>query len=174
MDVMNKLEKTVLFWVKDVPHLPVSARKWLALNVWWMVFTVAALSGLVFLSDLFGLFSQIGQLSAPSRAYLVDDSYLTVSIFINAIALFFVFVIGLLLALAVTPLKERRKKGWVLLFVALLVQALAFAVSAVLTFSLAAFIIVILFGGIVLGIATYFVFEIHGQFAHLVRKSKKT
>ena len=173
MELVSKLEKIVLGWARNVPHLPVSAQKWLAENIWWITLTAAILTGITFLRGVAGIFSQVGRLNDPSNAYFVDDSFLEVALVASAISLFFVLIRGLLLAFAVTPLKERQKKGWVLLFMTLLVQALALAVSAVLTFSFVGFIILVLFGGILLGIGAYFLFEIHGQFSHPVKPNTK-
>lgn len=166
MEFINKLEKTVLGWTKSVPHLPVVAQKWLGSNVWWIALVGAILSGIAVLFALVALSALIAIIGAPSNAYYVYGGYTGTAIVASLVSLAFLIGNGILLALAVNPLKAKQKKGWVLLFLTLLLEALSVVVNAVLTFSVLGFIIGILFGAIGLAIGAYFVFEIHGQFAH--------
>jgi len=164
MEYINKLEKVVLGWAKDVPHLPVVARKWLGTNVWWIVLICAILSGISFLISVSNLFNQLSLLNAPSNAYYVTSDYTSIAILHIVVSAVFILVSGLLLALAVQPLQNKEKKGWVLLFVTLILEALSVVVNSVLTFSVVGFVLGILFGAIALAIVAYFVFEIHDQF----------
>jgi uncharacterized membrane protein YhaH (DUF805 family) len=121
-----------------------------------------------------GLFTLIALLGAVSSSYYVSTSYTGLAVLSGVIGLVFLVANGLLLATAIKPLKAKQRKGWVLLFMVLLVQALSVVVNAVLSFSVLGFIIAILFGAIGLAIGAYFVFEIHGQFGHTIKaKAKK-
>jgi hypothetical protein len=174
MEFISKLEKVVLGWAKNVPHLPVSGQKWLAANVWWIVLVCAIFSGIAFLFAIAGLFTLISLIGAVSSAYYVTGSnYTSLSIMNASIGLVFLVASGLLLAFAVKPLQNMQKKGWVLLFMTLLVEALSVVVNAVLSFSVAGFIISILFGAIGLAIGAYFIAEIHGQFGHTAKTTIK-
>ena len=174
MDYVNKLEKIVLGWAKNVPHLPTNGQKWLADNAWWIVLVGAILSGIAVLVSLGGLFTLISLEGAVSNAYYVTASYSGLAIANAAVSLVFLVLNGLLLAIAVKPLQAKLKKGWVLLFMTLLLEALSVLVHAVLTFNVVSFIVSILFGAIALAIAAYFIAEIHGQFAHpATRPTKK-
>jgi len=174
MELINKLERTVLGWAKSVPHLPVNAQKWLAVNVWWIILVSAILSGLSLVSGIGGLLKNIALLSSPSNLYYVTGNYTEYEIIQQSVGLFFAILIFVALALAVNPLKIQQKKGWVLLFLVLLLDMIAIVVNAVLTLSLLAFIISIIFGGIYLAILAYFLFEIHGQFARPVKRHKRS
>lgn len=174
MQLISKLEKIVLGWAKNVPHLPPAGQKWLATNVWWIVLIGAIISGVAFLISLAGLFTLVSLLGAASSLYYVAGSnYTSLAILSATISLIFLAANGLLLAFAVKPLQHMQKKGWVLLFMTLLVQALSVVVHAVLSFSVAGFIIGILFGAIGLAIGAYFISEIHGQFGHTAKATIK-
>jgi len=173
MELINKLEKLVLGWVKDVPHLPESARKWLGINAWWIILIVTIISGIAFLAALSGFFTYITLLGAASTAYYINASYTSIAILKSSVSLVFLAITVALLAFSIQPLKERKKKGWVLLFFTLLVEALSIVVGAVLSFSFGGFIIQILFGAIGIAIGAYFITEIHSQFAHPVKKTEK-
>lgn len=174
MEFISKLEKTVLGWAKNVPHLPPVGQKWLGTNIWWIVLVGAILSGIAFLSTIGILFTAIALIGAASSAYYVSgSSYTSLAVLNAAVSLVFLVMSGILLALAVKPLRLKQKKGWVLLFLTLLVEALSVVVGAVLSFSIIGFIISILFGAIGLAIGAYFIFEIHGQFAHPVKATAK-
>jgi len=173
MDYMKKLETMVAGWHKGVPHLPVAGQKWLAANIWWIVLVGAIISGISVLFALGGLFTLIALVGAVSSSYYVYGGVTSWAILSSLVALLFTAAAAALLALAVKPLKERQKKGWVILFATLLLNTLAVVVNAVLSFSVFGFVFGIIFGAIFLGIYAYFLYEIHGQFAHPAKKTTK-
>lgn len=169
MEFINKLETTVAGWVKNLPHLPPAGQKWLGQNVWWIALIGAIASGIAILVSLFGIL--LGG-AAASYIYVVDPAFAAWVLISSIVSLIFTTIRGLLLAMAVNPLKNMQKKGWVLLFSSWLVNVVAVVVGAVLSLSVIGFIGAILFGAIVLAITGYFIFEIHGQFAHSPRVTK--
>ena len=173
MDVISKLERTVLGWAKNVPHLPAAGQKWLGANVWWIALVVAIISGIMFLFNLARVFTSISLVGAVSSAYYVTDNYISIIIMSLLVDLVFITATTVLLGIAVKPLQKMQKKGWVLLLMTLLVQALSVVVYAVLTFSIVGFILNIIFGAVVLAIVAYFVAEIHGQFGLHARATAK-
>ena len=173
MDLINKLEKTILGWVKNVPHLPVGVQKWLAVNVWWIILVVAILSGLATLFALFGLFVLITLIGSVSSTYYVTGTTSSWAIVSSAVSVVFLALVTLICAVAIKPLQNKQKKGWVLLFLSWIVNGVSVVVSSVLSMSVVGFIIGIMFGAIYLAISGYFIFEIHGQFAHAPIKVKK-
>jgi hypothetical protein len=173
MEFISKLEKTILGWAKNVPHLPTVAQKWLGDNVWWIALIGAILSGIATLVSLVGLFGAIAAIGAASSIYYASSTHTSFVVVSIAFSLVFIALNGLLLAFAVKPLQEKEKKGWVLLFMTLLLEALSIIVNAVLTFSVAGFIVDILLGAIGLAIGAYLIFEIHGQFSHAPKATIK-
>ncbi len=169
MELLTKLEQQVLKWAKGVPHLPTPARKWLGDNVWWIALVGAILTGIGILFELVRLVNVISIIGTPAESYFAAATFTTWTIVTVLIGLVFMVIEGLLLASSVTPLKEKQKKGWVLLFVLWLVSAVSVVVTAVLSLNPFGFVLVLLPGAIWLAITGYFLFEIHGQFAHVER-----
>jgi len=165
MDLITKLENKVLRWARSLPHLPASNRKWLGANIWWLVLIVAILSGYALLRTLDSIFRLGPDYGIGGMTNLVSEysSLVLMSVVVSNV---FIAANLLLLAFAVKPLKAMEKKGWVLVFMALLVQALAVVVGAVLSLSILTFILGLIYGAMVTAISLYFLFEIHGEFAH--------
>jgi len=169
MKILTQIERAILQWFKGVPHLPANAQKWLGTNVWWIAAAGAVLSGLAILGFLGVLFSGLSALGSPFVSYYASKTFVVWSIITSLVSLVFVALMCLVLAFSVTPLREKQKKGWVLLFGAWLIGAVSIAVTAILTLNVFSFITDIIFGALVVAVSGYFVFEIHNQFAHVTR-----
>lgn len=178
MELLSKLERKVLDWGKNIPHLPEGGRKWLGDNIWWIVVIGVVLTGIGLLALVLGLFSLLSTLANPIIVYYASSTFVAWTIVKTVVSLIFAAIGLALMAFAITPLKEKQKKGWVLLFAAWLVGILSVVVSAVLTLSVVNFITSLLFGAIGIAIGGYLLLEMHGQFAHTEHskgvKSKKS
>lgn len=175
MEFSNKLEALVGGWAKNMPHLPPAGQKWLGQNVWWIVLIGAIVSGIALLFAIGALFTLIALLGAVTASYYgayAATGVTGLTIFAAIVSLAFVIVRVILLAVSVKPLKAMQKKGWVLLFWVWIIQAVSVIISAILSFSVAGFLLGIIFGAIGLAISGYFLFEVHGQFAHSPRVTK--
>lgn len=175
MEIIHKLENLVAGWLKNVPHLPANGQKWLGKNVWWIVLIGAIVSGIAVLFTIGSVFTAVALLGAASTyaGYYVAGTVTGWLVVSALVSLAFLIAQGLLLALAVNPLKAGQKKGWTLLFGAWLVNAVSVVVSAILSMSILGFITGIIFGAIGLAIGGYFLFEIHGQFGGTAKVAKK-
>ena len=171
MEFLTKLERTVLGWLKSVPHLPANIQKWLGDNVWWFAIIGAVLGGIGLLGLVVALFGNLSTLSSPFVSYYASSTFITWVIMKTIVALIFAALEVALLAFAITPLKEKQKKGWVLLFAVWLLGAVSVVVNAVLTLNPFSFITNIIFGAQWLAVTAYFLFEIHRQFAHVERSA---
>lgn len=169
MEALSKLERTIIGWLKDVPHLPLGVRKWLGDNIWWLVAIVTVLCAIAVLGWIGALFSHLGALGTPVVSYYATTTFVGWLIVNAVIGLAFTMIELLLLAFAISPLKEKQKKGWVLLFASWLLSIIAMVVSAILTLNPLSFIGNLIFGTIWVALAGYFLFEMHGQFAHTER-----
>ncbi len=159
---LRELELKVADWLKSVPHLPTSAQTWLASNIWWIALVGGVITAIV---AFFGLISII-----------VALPFLSFGIFFGAhgawwlittlLSLAFVIVSAALLLNAVTPLRRMAKKGWVLLFILLLVNAVSTAVAAVTSGGLYPLFSGLIVGVIFLAIEAYLLYEIRGYFNH--------
>ena len=169
MDLLSKLEHTVLGWLKNMPHLPEVARRWIGANIWWITLVAAILSGIGVLVGLIGLVGIISLIGTVAASYYATATFTTWAIVVGFIGLFFSLIDTILLAMAINPLRAKQKKGWVLLFAVWLIGVLSVVVNSILSLNVLGFITGILFGAIWLAISGYFLFEIHGQFAHTER-----
>jgi hypothetical protein len=159
MELVHSIEKMAESWFKQAPHLPKGGRDWLASNVWWLVIigvVVSAWGLLLLLPILFGvslLSSSIGMMSGVG-------SY--VGLFMVSAWVSFAFGVLTLIveAMAIKPLQDKKKKGWDLMFLAVLLSAVSSVVSIVLTanpMGIIGAVIGLLIGG-------YFLFEIRDHF----------
>jgi uncharacterized membrane protein YhaH (DUF805 family) len=171
MNILTHLEHKIASWFKSVPGLPSGSRKWLGDNAWIITIVFLVSIALSIMLGVSGLDRQLSMMNSSASSYYVSSAGETWSVIVTSISLAFLAIQAALLAFAIKPLKEKQKKGWVLLFAALLVDAVAIAVNALLSLNLIVFIISILFNAIGLAVIGYFLYEIHGQFAH-VEKSR--
>jgi len=172
MEVLSKAEKVVLEWVKDVPHLPSTTQKWISQNVWWIALIFAVIGGIGVLYVVPDIFLLIMKWETASQAQFVITTFIEFAIAKQIISLVLSLLIVVVLALAVSPLRRQQKKGWVLLFLALLLEAILVVVGALLSLSIFGFIVGVIFGGIFLVALAYFLFEIHGRFNHVAQSSR--
>lgn len=176
MKFLNKLEKKVFGWFRGAPNLPNIMRKSLAENAWWVVIILITLMVISALQGLSFLDAQVSLQGAVAGSYYVASTKSDWSILTGTVSVIFLILQIILLFIAVKPLKEMQKKGWVLLFAGWLLSGVALVANALLTLGVVSFIITVLFGAVWLAISGYFLFEIHGQFAHVERSKgvKKT
>jgi uncharacterized membrane protein YfcA len=80
------------------------------------------------------------------------------------VSLAFLVATTILTAMAISPLRTQRKKGWKLLFLTVLVSVASVVVGAVLSMNVGVFISDILFGAIATAVGAYFLFEIRSHF----------
>lgn len=169
MEQLSKLERMIIGWLKDVPHLPTTVRKWLGDNIWWIVVIGVVLSAIGLLGLIGALFTNLSTLSSPIISYYAAPTVIGWLVVTTAVALAFTAIELALMAFAITPLKEKQKKGWVLLFATWLVAIVAMVVGAILTLNPLSFIGNLIFGTIWVALTGYVLFEIHGQFSHVER-----
>lgn len=177
MEFLSKLEHLIQKWLKDAPHLPEGARRWVGENIWWVTAVCAVGTAVGTLGLLIALFGNLSTLGSPFASYYASETIIVWTVVKIAVRLAFTAIVGLLLALAILPLREKQKNGWTLLFAAWVVSGLGVVVSAVLTLSTLSFLTDVIFGALWLGVWAYFIFEVRNQFAHVERskgiKAKK-
>lgn len=165
MESLHKLETTIADWYKNVPHLPKNVSKWIAENVWWIVL-IAVILG------VFGLFTgfvAIAGLSALTASYGAANPYygaammqanVGASLAAAWVALAGLAVSTVVMALAISPLKDQKKKGWDLLFLSDVVYFVIAVIGAVVSFQFFGIISPIIGAAI----SFYFLFEIRSHF----------
>lgn len=163
MESLHKLETTIAGWYSGLPHLPKNVQKWIGENVWWIILVV-------FILSVFGIFSLIAGITAlatlSSAAYGVYGAYgmsqANAGMALTAawITLAGAIVTTVILGLAISPLKEGKKKGWDLIFLSDIAYLVITIVGLLVSFN---------FGGIIgtaigTAIGFYFLFEIRGHY----------
>jgi len=158
MESLRNLETMVASWYKGMPHLPKNGRLWLAENVWWLVLVGVILGSLGIVSVLLGALlagTLMAGYGGPVGAALGGLAFVII-----AISLAFGIVDMVLSAMAITPLKAMRKKGWSLLFLVALINVLSLLVSFLFQLNLFSLI----WGLIFAGVGGYFLFEVRDHF----------
>lgn len=154
MESLHNLEVTVAAWYKGMPHLPKNGQKWLAENIWWLVLVGVILGAL-------GIFTVLSA-TLFAGAILVSAGGV-VGAALGGIALVWLaFAIGevVVSALAISPLKSMRKKGWSLLFLVTLINVASLVLAFVFNFNLMGLV----WGLLVAAVGAYFLFEIRDDF----------
>lgn len=171
MKYVNQAETLVSGWLKDLPHLPGNTQKWIAENVWWIVLVGVILSSIGLLMELVGFFTILAIVGTGVSYYGYAAASTYTGGWIASTAVSLVFMVGLivLLSKAITPLRAMQAKGWNVLFMVLLVDALYVVVNALFTFNIISFVFSLIFGAISLAISAYLLFEIK---SHFVKSSK--
>ena len=163
MEIISKLEKTIEQWLKPMPHLPESARKWIAINIWWLELIGVILLAFASLMSIGTLLVALG-ISSSLFGLKLFNAMATVS---GLVFLLFTGASVAVMSMAISPLKALKKKGWDLLFIALLINAASIVCSAFLSMNFGVFITNIFSGAIGIAVGAYFLFEIRSHFVSI-------
>ena len=162
MESVRKLEETMASWFKNVPHLPSGGQKWLADNIWWLALIGAVLGAISFLSIISATFLGSALLmgyGGVAGVVVAGAAFIAVLISLASLGL-----LTVLMFMAVTPLKEHKKKGWELLFISE-VASFLFAILGVV-FGASSGLIGTIIGA---AIGFYLLYEIRGHFDNKVK-----
>lgn len=163
MKVVSDLETYLVKVSKGLPHLPKKVLDWLYENVWWIVAAGVGLSVLGALSSLhwFSLFlADINAIFGYGYRFGFDGFFTILGSLGWAVIMIAAIVAS---ALAIMPLKEKKKRGWDLLFMSSLISAVGAILSALLS---GWALLSNLFGAAIgLAIGWYFLFELRGHYA---------
>lgn len=169
METVRKLEVMIAGWYKNVPHLPKNGQKWLADNAWWLVLigvilSVMGLFGIISLLFLAGAGLTLAGGAVGGAYGTAVGAALTGIVLITALVSLAVYVIELvLMIMAVSPLKEQKKKGWDLIFLVFLVNVISIIVTGIIGFNPVS-IMGTLWALLWAAVGAYFLFEVRGYF----------
>lgn len=160
MEYIHKLEAYLAPLHDKAPHISARYRQWIATNAWWLVLTIVIIGALCVMAVLIValvLGALVGLIVGDLAGSVVGGSTALVVLFICSV-LITNLVIG---ALAISPLKNKQKKGWSLLLLAMAISLVFSIFGLLLTFDIIGFIRDALFAVI----GGYLLFEIRGYFA---------
>lgn len=158
MQNVIKLEKMAAEWYKGAPHLSKNGQKWLATNIWWIVLIGVILGGFGILSIVAATFFASALL--VGYAGVVGTALAGAALLAVLVTLAFSVAVTVLSAMAISPLKVLKKKGWNLLFLVALLQVASLVVSFLFNYSLFSLV----WGLIMAAIGGYFLFEVREYF----------
>lgn len=168
MEEIKKIENVVAGWHQKLPHMSTNARQWLANNIWWIVLIAAVLQGAAIFGALMMLLVVNGFLRGVMGLYLFGvepSSLMTFTAFLSLI----LYIINLILMIvAITPLRHKLKKGWTLLFIVMLINAVPVVLDLIWSFDVGSFVINAMF----IAVLVYFLFEIRHLFKNRQAKQK--
>lgn len=160
MEFISKIENMVAKWLKPLPHLPIAGQKWIATNVWWIELVGVILLGFSGIA-LIGTLTMALGFTATFWGVAAFSGFAALS---SGLSLLFLVASIILMAVAISPLKALKKKGWDLLFIVLLINVASIVISAITSFNAVTFITSILSGAIGIAVGAYFLFEIRSYF----------
>jgi hypothetical protein len=163
MDSINKLEMMAVSWYKTLPHLPREFRNWLATNAWWLALVGVILGGLAVFSLISATFLVGAVLTGTAGIAGVAVGGIVLVAVILSLALSAVDLV--LIAVAISPLKEMKRRGWKLLFLTVLINVLSLAIHFVFTIDLFGLI----WGLLMTAVGAYFLFEIRDEYKEDVK-----
>lgn len=175
MKAIGKLENTVASWLKPAPHLSQNSQKWIAQNAWWIALVGVILSMIILIIMLINLANSLSFMGWVTiyGSYYVAPAYTGWWVFSAIVSLLFLVVTIALTVAAIAPLQKMQKRGWNLLFLILILNAISSVVSAVISLNPISFIFGILFGAIFVAIGAYFLYEIREYFGVPKKASSK-
>lgn len=157
MQQLSGLENSLATLFKGLPHIPRDWRHWLADKAWWLALigvVIGCLAILGFMPVTLGITIFTGITHGPAAgALVIITSIVNMAVLVVSIALE---------GMAITPLKARRKRGWDLLFLVILVTFTGAVLNTLITGNVDHII------GLIIGtlIGLYVLFEVRMYFVH--------
>ncbi len=175
MESVKKLEDKIEQILKPVPHLPVTWRKWLGENIWWITLIGAIISGIVVLISLLAIL--VATAAIGTTSFILGSSYYQgyggTSLLAMIAAFAFMVATAVLSIRAIQPLKNRNKYGWDLLFLSAIIGVTSSVVVTILDLDFIQLIPKLINAAVSAAISAYLLFEIRSQFNAAKVLSKK-
>ena len=128
MNGLHTLESTIAALYGKLPALSPHTRRWIGLNAWWIILIIACIYTVGLLSIIPVLLLTLSLTSTYSEIYSYSGTDIA-----SAVISFILALVSLaLLYLAVSPLRQMRRRGWKLLFLNQLVSILSALVGSIM------------------------------------------
>ena len=149
---------------RDAPHLPATARGWIAGNIWWIALIGAIIGAIGVLSLVF--ITLLGGIFLAGAVFLFTAKFGGFALLLSVVLVAALIANAVVLIMAISPLKARFHKGWYLLAVSLALNLIA----TILTLILKQEIITFVWNVMWVGVGGYLLFEIQSYFQTGMRK----
>ncbi len=171
---VRKLENMIEGWLKPIPHLPSTWRKWGADNIWWIMIVSVVVSVIT-------IWALLSTMSTTATIFTINSNlwhsynpfgHTSWWMFSSMISLLFMAGVTIITASAINPLKNMKKKGWDLLFLVFIVKIVAEIINLLISLNIFLFLSSLV--GIAIGaaIGAYLLFEIRSYFNHVISAHK--
>ena len=173
MELVHKLENTIGGWLKSLPHLPANWSKWLANNAWWIVLigVIISIFGILGLAYVLMIALTFFGAATTFMGYAYSGvAYSTWWIVVSIVSFALLIITTVLEAMAISPLKAMKQKGWDLMFLVFLIGVLSGVVSAVVNFNAISILPNLIWTAISAVISAYVLFEVRSYFKTAVTK----
>ncbi|MBH2007007.1 hypothetical protein I8H83_00180 [Candidatus Saccharibacteria bacterium] len=169
METVRTLEKQLVEINKGLPKLPKGLTKWLADYGWLLVLIGVVLSVLSLFTVVPALLTALGILSLVGAQYGIFGYGLDLFGWLSAIlSIVNLLIVIYLEAVAISPLKDKKYRGWELIFIASLVSITLGAIGSIITLALGSLLVTLVF----YAIGLYFLFQVREHFAPHALKEK--
>lgn len=164
-DIIKKLSHFIEKTFKKLPHLPEKYAKTFAENLWWVLIVGMAVY----------VISVIGSIGAISVAISTANRFkgflgiyaspvnLGPAILTFVISVAFLVISAVIIGLAIKPVKKMNKKGWDLLFIGMLINAV-YVVANSVTSGIISFLPNLIGGAIGVALTAYLLNEVRVYF----------
>lgn len=171
METVRTLERQLVEINKGLPKLPKGLTKWLADYGWLLVLIGVVLSVVTLFTIVPALLTTLGIMSFVGVQYGIYGYGLDVLGWLSVIlSIVNLLVVIYLEAVAISPLKAKKYRGWELIFIASLVSIVLGAIGSIITLEIGSLVVTIVF----YAIGLYFLFQLRDHFAPHVAKEKIT
>ncbi|HJP81466.1 MAG TPA: hypothetical protein VJ841_03680 [Candidatus Saccharimonadales bacterium] len=158
MESISKLENTFAEWYRGMPHLPKKGRDWLRTNIWWIVLVWAIIDIAMVVMTVMGSF--LAALGLTVVGGVIGAFIAGPLVIIQLLSVAGTLVEAVLLCMAVNPLQAHARRGWRLVFLAMLLSVVLSVIGQILTFDLVG----LLWGLLWAAAFGYFLFEVRDEF----------
>lgn len=165
MESLQTLEKNLVDFFKTWPRLPKEVTKFLA-DWAWLFTLIGVIVGVVGIISLLSI-AFLGTALLSQAVGVVGAGIGIIATVGLIVSLLFSIVILYLEAMAINPLKDKKKKGWDYIYWAMLLNIASAVVSAVLTLNF----IGLIYSAIFVVIGVYILFEVRSYFISSTKKA---
>lgn len=175
MEMIASLEKQLADINKSLPKLPAGLTKWLADYGWLLVLIGVALSILALIAlvpaalVVFGFSTAIG-VGSGIAGYGFNPLVSSLAWLNVLLSIANLLVVVALEAMAIAPLKDKKHRGWQLIFIASLVSLVVSIVSSLITQEFSSLVLSLVWSAI----GFYVLFQIRPHFMGHTAKNEKT
>lgn len=171
---LGRLETLIRKWLKPLPNMPAKNSKWLSENIWWIIAIVAGLLALAAVANINEILKALEIQSRINKMLYysvlpVFGARVWIPIATKPLSLVFLIIATAINTMAIIPLKEKKKRGWDLLFLMLIIMIVSMFINIIINFNIFNFIPTLLSGTIFLAGWAYLLLQVKSYFIKITK-----